>query len=64
MSLSGFQRQPKVAGDNYWICAPFRSAGSLLKRYLSQRQQHNSHLDDTYPLMESVFVVPKLTKKP
>lgn len=64
MTFSDFQRHSEVAGDNFWVCAPFRSAGSLLRRYLTHRQHVNSTLDDTYPMMESIFLVPKLTKKP
>jgi hypothetical protein len=52
-------------GENYWFCAPYRAAGSLLRHYLDLSQRHNSSLDSSVqPLMESVFLVPKLTKKP
>lgn len=64
MTFSDFQRHSEVAGDNFWVCAPFHSAGSLLRRYLTHRQHVNSTSDDTHPMMESIFLVPKLTKKP
>jgi hypothetical protein len=63
-SVVDFQRL-EIAPANYWICAPFRAPGSLLKIYLSHRQRIRDNMCSRYdnPL-EAVFIVPKLTHKP
>ena len=63
--ISSFLRH-QVAPCNLWVCAPYRSVGSLLRSYHQKRQQieHSNQACPDFPeFLEALFIVPKFTHK-